>query len=82
MGFECFSKNLKETRGVPDPMVNFLLNQVWIKHRSDVVRLCREFVESGLERCGFYCRIENAGRERLDDGEEDFQEFRKQVTNS
>jgi hypothetical protein len=30
MAFESFSKNLKETRGVPDAMVDFLLNQVWV----------------------------------------------------
>jgi hypothetical protein len=50
MTFESFSKNLKETRSVPDAMVDLLLNQVWVQHRSDVARLRREFVESGLER--------------------------------
>ena len=50
MTFESFSKNLKETRSVPDAMVDLLLNQVWVQHRSDVTRLRREFVESGLER--------------------------------
>jgi hypothetical protein len=72
MTFESFSKNLKETRSVPDAMVDLLLNQVWVQHRSDVARLRREFVESGLERGRSDGGIENAGRERLDDGEKDF----------
>jgi len=73
--FESFSKNMKEARGVPDAMVYFLLNQVWVQYRSYVARLRCEFIESGLERGRSDCRIEDAGRERLDDGEEDFQKF-------
>ena len=33
-----------------------------------------------MERGGFDGRVEDARRERLDDGEEDFQKFREQVT--
>ena len=50
MAFESFSKNLKETRGVPNAMVDFLLDQLRIQYRSDIIRLGCEFVESGLER--------------------------------
>ena len=50
MAFESFSKNLKETRGVPNAMVDFLLDQLWIQYRSDVIFLSRECVERGLER--------------------------------
>lgn len=32
MAFEGFSKNLKETRGIPNAMVDFLLNQVWVQY--------------------------------------------------
>ena len=52
MAFESFSKNLKETRSIPNAVVDFLLNQLWIQYRSDIVRLGCEFVESGLERGG------------------------------
>ena len=47
-----------------------------------MVRLCCEFVESRLERGRSDGRIEDTGGERLDDGEEDLQKFREQVTNS
>ena len=61
MAFESFSKNLKETRGVPNAMVDFLLNQAWIQYRSDVIRLRCEFVEGRLERGWSDGRIEDAG---------------------
>ena len=32
MTFESFSKNLKETQGVPNTMGDFLLNQVWVQY--------------------------------------------------
>lgn len=49
MTFKCFPKHLEETRGVPNTMVDFLLNQLRVQYRSDVVCLCCDFVESGLE---------------------------------
>ena len=77
MAFESFPKDLKETRGVPDAMVDFLLNQVWLEYRSDVTRLRCELVKSRLERGVSDSRIEDVGWERLYDGEEDFQKFRE-----
>ena len=47
------AKNLEETRGVPDAVVYFLLDQVWVQYRPNVVRLSGEFVKRGLERGGF-----------------------------
>ena len=32
MCFESFSKNLKETRGVPDTMVDLLFDQFWVEY--------------------------------------------------
>ena len=81
MAFESFPKDLKETGGVPDAMVDFLLNQVWLEYRSDVTRLRCELVKSRLERGVPDGRIEDVGWERLYDGKEDFQKFREQMTN-
>ena len=30
MAFESFSQDLEETRSIPDPMVDFLLDQLWV----------------------------------------------------
>ena len=81
MAFESFSKDLEETRGVPDAMVDFLLNKIWVQYRSDVIRLRCELVKSRLERGVTDGRIEYVGREWLYDREEDFQKFREQMTN-
>ena len=75
MAFECFSEDLKETRGVPDAMVDFLLNKVRIQYGSDVIRLRRELVKSRLERGVAGGRIEDVGWKGLYDGEKDFQKF-------
>ena len=50
MGFESFPKSLKETLGVPDAVVDLLLNEVWVEDRPDVFLLGSELVEGGLER--------------------------------
>jgi hypothetical protein len=81
VAFESFSKDLKETRSVPDAMVDFLLNKVRVEYRSDVIRLCCELIKSGLERGVSDGRIEDARWKRLYDREEDFQKFREQMTN-
>ena len=75
MAFECFTEDLEETRGVPDAMVDFLLNKDRIQYRSDVIRLRRELVKSGLERGVAGGRIKDVGWKGLYDGEKDFQKF-------
>jgi hypothetical protein len=81
VAFESFSKDLKETRSVPDAMVDFLLNKVRVEYRSDVIRLRCELIKSRLERGVSDGRIEDARWKRLYDREEDFQKFREQMTN-
>lgn len=49
MAFEGFPENLEETRGLPNVVVDLLLDQFRVQYRPDIISLGCHFVGSELE---------------------------------